>query len=75
MRHDRRHVHDRSGETRMQIVYRAANQTVYRCIKAHTNQTPPNATYWSTAMFGYSAVVAAPAISAPAKRIEPAKGR
>lgn len=45
------------------IVYRAANQTVYRCIKAHTNQTPPNSTYWSTAMFGYSAVVAAPAVT------------
>ncbi len=45
------------------IVYRAANQTVYRCISAHTNQTPPNATYWSTAMFGYSAVVAAPAVT------------
>lgn len=45
------------------IVYRAANQTVYRCIQAHTNQTPPNATYWSTAMYGYSAVVAAPAVT------------
>jgi hypothetical protein len=45
------------------IVYRSANQTVYRCISAHTNQTPPNATYWSTAMYGYSAVVAAPAVT------------
>lgn len=45
------------------VVYRASNQTVYRCIKAHTNQTPPNSTYWSTAMFGYSAVVAAPAVT------------
>lgn len=45
------------------IVYRASNQTVYRCIQAHTNQAPPNATYWSTAMFGYSAVVAAPAVT------------
>lgn len=45
------------------VVYRSANQTVYRCIKAHTNQTPPNATYWSTAMYGYSAVVAAPAVT------------
>lgn len=45
------------------IVYRASNQTIYRCIQAHTNQGPPNATYWSTSMFGYSAVVAAPAVT------------
>lgn len=45
------------------IVYRASNQTVYRCIQAHTNQAPPNATYWSTSMSGYSAVVAAPAVT------------
>ena len=45
------------------IVYRSTNQTVYRCIKAHTNQAPPNATYWSTTMYGYSAVVAAPAVT------------
>ncbi len=45
------------------LVYKTANQTVYRCISAHTNQAPPHATYWSTAVQGYSAVVAAPAVT------------
>jgi hypothetical protein len=45
------------------LVYKASNNTVYRCIQAHTGQAPPNATYWSTSMLGYSAVVAAPAVT------------
>ncbi|MBK8856797.1 MAG: hypothetical protein IPN11_03700 [Opitutaceae bacterium] len=45
------------------LVYKTSNETVYRCIAAHTNQAPPNATYWSTSLLGYSAVVAAPAVT------------
>jgi hypothetical protein len=32
--------------------------TVYRCIAAHTNRAPPNATFWTATPLGYSAVVA-----------------
>lgn len=39
------------------------SDTVYRCIVANANQTPPNATYWNTSTMGYSAVVAAPAVT------------
>jgi hypothetical protein len=45
------------------LVYRSANSTIYRCIQAHTGQTPPNASFWSTSVFDYGAVVAAPAVT------------
>jgi len=31
---------------------------LYRCIAAHTNHSPPNASYWDTDPYGFSAVVA-----------------
>lgn len=41
------------------VVRLSAGTTYYRCIAANTNNTPPNASYWSTtAPLGYSAVIA-----------------
>ena len=31
---------------------------IYRCIANHTNHAPPNASYWTTNPYGYSAVLA-----------------
>lgn len=51
------------------LVYRSSNGTVYRCILDHTNQAPPNSTFWSNTAFGYSAVVAAPAVTSSSSAI------
>jgi hypothetical protein len=45
------------------LVYNSSNSTVYRCIADHTNQTPPNSSYWSTSLSGHSAVVSAPFVT------------
>ncbi|MBA3849423.1 MAG: hypothetical protein C0502_05435 [Opitutus sp.] len=55
-----------SGSTAYKVgdlVYNSSNSTVYRCITDHTNQTPPNSSYWSTSLGGHSAVVSAPYVT------------